>query len=329
MLKRNQTVDVIKGVLVVLVVFGHVKTDNNFIALLQEVAYIFHMPLFFVIGVYYIKPDSIKKNFRKSLFLLVVYAFVVLLLKRDIKTTFFSLLASNFRTLNSILWFIPALVTLRSLVFFGLQSIAANWVISIFSVVAILNRESFGCNSVFSFWGLNIAVYLYPIAYSQHKLFRVLNDKVKTEGSKKIRIALLYFILFLLFVCVFYVRVPIQDVYGFSHRLDLAQYNVPEIEGYLYLLIISAMITCLSCTDIRIQIFECVGKVSLVIYLLHLPVINGINKIIPDTIDDLMVLVVVKVGLAVLICTFVAKCCQRIMEMAFRTWSSLKTNLAL
>jgi fucose 4-O-acetylase-like acetyltransferase len=326
MIKRNKTLDALKGVLIVLVVLGHVNTSNKYIFFFQEVAYIFHMPLFFVVGVYYLKTESVKKGLRASLLLLAIYAFFVCLLKRDLKLAALSILVSDYRTLNSILWFIPALVTLRSLVFIGLRFNAVNWMITTFSIVAILNKQMVSPNSAFRFWGLNVAIYLYPIAFSQYKLFHILSGKTENERIENIRMAPWLLILFLVFVSIFYVRVPIQNVSGFPNRLDLAQYNVPNVEGYLYLLIISAIATAFACSKIRIPVFEGIGKASLAIYLLHLPVIKAINKFVPKTLDGSIISVGVNVALAVLLCRIAAIFFQWTVSLCLRKIKLIKMN---
>ena len=50
---RNETIDSLKGMLMILVVFGHVVylgSGASFFGIIREVIYIFHMPIFLFIS---------------------------------------------------------------------------------------------------------------------------------------------------------------------------------------------------------------------------------------------------------------------------------------
>lgn len=62
--QRNNAVDAIKGILIVLVVAGHVPSPatNELIKIFQEWIYIFHMPAFFIVSIYFL--NNITKEYK-------------------------------------------------------------------------------------------------------------------------------------------------------------------------------------------------------------------------------------------------------------------------
>lgn len=54
---RTQSVDIAKGILIILVVVAHAQTD-----IIHDIIFMFHMPLFFVISGFLMKREKLLKN---------------------------------------------------------------------------------------------------------------------------------------------------------------------------------------------------------------------------------------------------------------------------
>ena len=59
-IKRRQWIDVLKGIAIILVVYGHNTSDNSFLQC-------FHMPLFFILSGFIFSPKPIKDYFHKTI----------------------------------------------------------------------------------------------------------------------------------------------------------------------------------------------------------------------------------------------------------------------
>lgn len=84
---RNETLDIMKAITIILVIVGHCKIPSEY----RDLIFSFHMPLFFVIGGYFFKPDSSSSLMKKSAKrLLIPYAVTGLF------TAFFVMLGGNY-----------------------------------------------------------------------------------------------------------------------------------------------------------------------------------------------------------------------------------------
>lgn len=62
--KRENSIDIIKGIGIILVVIAHINLGKNlFLNTLNKVIYSFHMPLFFLYRVCYLNIEKILKSF--------------------------------------------------------------------------------------------------------------------------------------------------------------------------------------------------------------------------------------------------------------------------
>lgn len=118
--KRNVTIDIFKGVGIVLMVLGHMHFDDqNF----GRIVYAFHMPLFFLISGYlYKRPinliDYLKRKAKRLLIPYVTFTFAYLLLSfclsRKASTILDGLKSilvfpTQGMPMESALWFLPAM----------------------------------------------------------------------------------------------------------------------------------------------------------------------------------------------------------------------------
>ena len=84
-MKRDISIDFVKGIGMFLVIYGHIHTGDNFT---NNWVYSFHMPLFFIISGMFIKERKkdenllvfIKKEEKKLLYPYVIFSLISLLL---------------------------------------------------------------------------------------------------------------------------------------------------------------------------------------------------------------------------------------------------------
>ena len=136
-MQRNLSVDIAKGIAIILVIVGHCHCIGN---LTFKIIYSFHMPLFFMFAGWFYKKrevtDSIKHDFHRLIVPYLVFASIgtlkffitQTLIQGDWKTTFDNILAilwssstghtslffSNINTIG-IIWFLPALFVCKNL----------------------------------------------------------------------------------------------------------------------------------------------------------------------------------------------------------------------
>lgn len=74
MIKRISWIDVFKGIGIILVILGHIYSDDNYI---NVWIYSFHMPMFFFISIFlYVYKDINRKEFYKNKFRSLIVPFL-------------------------------------------------------------------------------------------------------------------------------------------------------------------------------------------------------------------------------------------------------------
>lgn len=111
--KRNNKIDAIKSILIILVVIAHSRDRG----ILHDFIFLFHMPLFFVISGYFCKKKAkldgayIKKICTRYLIPYLAYMVLILLvLDRNFKFSHFIRLVYGGRALGSTYWYMTCLV---------------------------------------------------------------------------------------------------------------------------------------------------------------------------------------------------------------------------
>lgn len=125
--KRSDSIDIMRGIGIFLVVFAHILKQNNVFSI-KDWIYSLHMPLFFFISGMFIKKNELFKSFFwKKLVTIVIPYFVW----AAISLLYWVLIESRFRTIddfnlikgilgipyangnwlpyNEVLWFLPVL----------------------------------------------------------------------------------------------------------------------------------------------------------------------------------------------------------------------------
>jgi fucose 4-O-acetylase-like acetyltransferase len=308
-IERSQAVDLLKGVMIILVVAGHVPapTGNFWIPLFQECLYMFHMPAFFILGSLYLK--SFKKELISAIPLLVCYVFWVVLHRRDLDIAAQVIIYSNWNTLKSILWFLPAIISFKLLLSF--QPKNTYWRIGVLGLLgfcSILFHNQLQVAHQYIPWGLDIAFYLIPIALIAkfHFDFEMPRTIMAISDMQKY---VLFTIIFLIFSILFFIRVPLNTFTVWQHRLDLAQFSVPSFEGYFYLTFMMLAMIGIAKIKVEKNIISFIGRKSLSIFIFHLLVIELIKKYLfpVDNIFTWALVIIVSIILCMSISTVLLK----------------------
>jgi fucose 4-O-acetylase-like acetyltransferase len=280
MMDRSHSIDSIKGMLILFVVAGHVGAPSGNIAipLIQEWIYTFHMPAFFMLGCLFIK--SFKREIKSIFPLLGCYIFWVVLQKRNPEAVAHAIIHSNWESLNSILWFLPAIISFKllfSLQFTGALVYWRSVLLTIMGLITIyFHREIQVIHNVIP-WGFDIAVYLSPAAIAA-KLFynskQLILERVISDRSKFI----MFLLIFSIFSMAFLVRTSLNTFTVWHHRLDMAQFSVPGFEGYFYLT--GMMLAMIGVARIKMKgsILSFIGNKSLSIFVFHTYAIGLTSK---------------------------------------------------
>lgn len=167
---RNRSIDTIKGVLIFIVILGHILLgtldDNPF----RYFIYTFHMPAFFFISGYLLNPEKIAKANIKQFFLKywqrmlkswllawIVYSMFVFRNDIDLK-----IVVSQFYHPYYHLWFIPSLFCSITIIYIAFH-LFMDRIVSYILLICIgifllnLNCSQYGINGYLS---CNMLIYL-------------------------------------------------------------------------------------------------------------------------------------------------------------------------
>ena len=161
---RNNAIDTLKGIMILLVVAGHVTAppENIIIPIIQEWIYIFHMPAFFILGGLFIRKT--REELRSILPLLICYIFWLTLNKRNPDVAARAFLYSNWDSLKSILWFLPALISFKLILSIQIKAHWRNGALVFLTTFIIIFHNQIQKEHNLIPWGLDIAFYLFPMA---------------------------------------------------------------------------------------------------------------------------------------------------------------------
>jgi len=136
-MKRNQSIDSIKGVMILFVVAGHVGAPNGdkYIPIIQEWIYTFHMPAFFILSCLFIK--STQKELKSILPLLSCYVFWLVLHKKSPDVVAPAFIYSNWDSLRSVLWFLPAIISFKLMFSIQLTVVPVYWRTGVMLIIGL------------------------------------------------------------------------------------------------------------------------------------------------------------------------------------------------
>lgn len=238
--KRKDEYDFVKGVLIMAVLMGH----YNFLQWpteiqswgwnINETIYLFHMPLFFAVGVIFCKKFTLE-NLKKDA-LRILLPFFIYLWRPDflfnpiesyhqIKSVLPRFLYGNHPHGTGILWYLPTIFLLKT--WFSLfkkwedSNVGHKYLrigfILLLSLVSILNSSQLGEHDFFAKtpWGFYTSIYLFCLSYGIFQLDRWKRFQDSIRGP---------FVISILFG---YLSMNLLSPQG-VHRVDLAQFIVPH-----------------------------------------------------------------------------------------------------
>lgn len=282
---RDLKLDSLKGFLIVLVVIGHIPFSNFNIEKISIVEYfgqwfyIFHMPLFFAVSVLFIKTDY-QWLFKRASFILIPYLFWFfyghkrMLLENPIEFIE-GVLMGNWSTLNSIIWFLPALFTLNLLFFLFKKSNKKIQVLFlIISLASFIYASEIAMLHYQIPFGFDVAIYLFLL---------VLTIKYIYENKERFIKINMYQILGLLIISslLLFNFEPIKTHSQWYSIIDLAQFSVATtVIGYISFFILNISIFIFFIKIKSNQILEFIGNYSFPIFLLHLIILYKLPNLI-------------------------------------------------
>jgi acyltransferase len=294
---RQDWVDSLKGMAIVLVVIGHLNTISNE---LNQYIYSFHMPLFFFISGYLI-------NFEKYIFMEKVYLF-----KRSFSLItpyfFFSVISYIFyimmdflyqpqvrnieifgkgvffnlyvviccaygNLINTPLWFLPCLFITEIFFFISRKHFNQNYkflaLVIIFSLIGFLYSTYIPLRMP---WGIDIA-FTGIVFYSAGYFFRNKYENIFFRES-----SIFVFSLFLMHILLSFTN-PRVDMYKLIYN-DYFLFYVSAFSGILFYIYIFKTIR-------PSKILQFYGKNSLIVLGLHYLIISTLKYILPTLFNSL------------------------------------------
>ena len=186
-----------------------------------------------------------------------------------------ALIYSNWWHLESVFWFLPALFSMTILTSVLIKFPALypiRWLI--FSCTfAILPLLTLNHNEIP--WGIDVAIVVLPLGFAFRWNYEDKKDILHFISGPSDKL-LLGFFLFLLILIVFNLN-PEKLVNGFSHKLDLAQLNVPPA-GVPFIYLAASGLFYFLLTYNSKSIFSAIGKKTMPIFCLHIPLLEALKS---------------------------------------------------
>lgn len=263
---RSAAIDSLKGVLIILVVIGHVSAPNETIALLVALIYCFHMPAFFVLSSLFVKK-SIGKEFKSSFIILIVYvAWFLYSQKNDWRSMPESFLFSNWHHLKNILWFLPALFIFKIITSVAFSNKLLATIGALIGITTILFNNDLQLYASYIPWGVGIAFYMLPCVLLAKWIYTI---RVFPENfPEKFQFAI-WMTNFIIALALFYRVVPVNISSSYHYKLDFAQFTLPSFGGYA--LLCSMMISLIGVGKLNMpnNILSWIGNRTMPVFLFH------------------------------------------------------------
>lgn len=298
-MNRDLNLDSLKGLLILLVVVGHIPFGNFFIqrpdvySKLVAWIYFFHMPLFFSLSVLFIK-NNYKWLTKRAFIILAPYLFwfffanKFLLVSNPLE---FSerVLMGNWENLKSIIWFLPALFSLNLVFFiFNKYNITLKYTIFFLSILTLIFSNNIANIHSFIPFGLDVAFYIFTLAFIVKLIY---SKKEKFIEIKKSTLC----ISILVSSTLLFKFESIKTHSEWHAIIDLAQFSVAgSFLGYISFLTLNISLFVLFLKLPSIKYLYILGKYSLPIFLLHLIILYKVPvRILTDhfEINSLIILI--------------------------------------
>lgn len=266
---RNESIDILKGILIILVIIGHIlhgSLDDN---ILRYYIYSFHMPVFFFLSGYLLNidklADSTPKSFFSKYWKRMLFQWTVALLVYSLLNTYseFTIQGLLYQIIHPYyhLWYVPTLflfvLTLKlfrnikhDFLFFAL----------LFSLGLLLHSLD-----------VSIAVGEFRLSFFIFFLFGLFLRNYSIQYKNKMIGWVAPLIFSIIIVSLYF--------YGISFKTYLLHFRLPLI----IMLCCTFVISFINNKTFKSKSLSYIGEHSLGIYLWHVVPIFMINKLIPES----------------------------------------------
>lgn len=265
-MKRDLTIDSIKGFLIILVVLGHIigsNIDHNINLYIRNLIYLFHMPLFIFISGNLTNTDRIKTNTIKLLETYIVFQIIYYNTQLDL----FEMIVYP----NWILWYIFSLISWRLMTYVLKDVIQKHFKVTI--TTAIILSLLIGYTSLSYPFSLSRTIVYFPFFltgyYLRGKNIIKYIKAIKIQTVSIFLIPILAFLTFINFDLTFITHGshPYTNLYGIAYR------------GIYFAIAIILSVTTIKLIKIN-SLLTNIGLNSLTFYLYHGLLVKFIHYIV-------------------------------------------------
>lgn len=331
--KRDQSLDIMKGIGILLVVFAHVFHKS-------EIIYQFHMPLFFILSgaamIYSKSGFSLKKKAKSLLVPYFVFSFICFV--------YWALIESRFRPMhdvaifgdgiglnvklqqllniftainckpafiyNIVLWFLPCLF-MAELLYSKIKGTKVEWVIDVLCIVVcyVAVSSSNGWS-----WCLGEAVVAVPLLSLGNRFYQPLMKVLKK--TKTINAVVIGGVCLLAFILLFLLLNPHTDM---AHNVIPKEFYLMAILGSLCVVILSLEID--KFTIRGGQYLAYLGQNSLIIMCVHEPLKRIILMVLSKGVSMPTDVIRDEIGMSIVSTLIVVAVCIPVIEIINRKFS--------
>ena len=280
MKNRNQTIDIVKGIGIILVVLGHTALPQKIILFI----YSFHMPLFFFISGYLFSKTKYSKNLFYTIWIkassllwpFITFSALAILLKylstqydytmftKDIYNTLLGI-----HNLDGPLWFLTALFSVEIIFSQVMRSKYANILTFILIVLGFINAYYFKYRLFLNIDIALVALIFFSIGYyMKGTIFDIYKIKIS-------KIYIIFFIVILVFMIYKISQINMVNMLDGEYG-NIFYFIITALCGTCLIALIAKLIT----NDLLIKIYTYLGRNSLIILATHLPYASLINSTI-------------------------------------------------
>ena len=270
---RSAAVDGLRGLLMVAVIVGHFPQNQyrvNAFGPAADWIYFIHVPLFLALSCLFTRPWSLAQLRLRAGQLLVPYLLwgclsqPRLLLTRP-GTLLARLAMGNWASLESILWFLPALFTLNVLAgLWRLERRGLRWALGAAAGAVFLLAPRLAPWHGRIPFGLDVALFLLPFTWAMDRVWGF-RERLRGRGWTAVALLALPAGALLLRACE-----ALKTHSPYARRVDLAQFSVPvTVPGYAAMTLMGAALLVLALRLGTPRWLAAVGRYSMPVFLLH------------------------------------------------------------